>query len=87
MAKNKKDKKEVDLAAEIKKMEQAKRKPALIKQDKVVGFDSWYHQRKSGIPKQHRKEILWADFSARGVEKHSTVKEFDRALKLYGVEL
>ena len=83
----KKVKKEVNLAVEIKKMEDAKRKATPVKQDKKMSFDSWYHQRKSKIPKQHLKEILKADFEARGVKSESTVEEFDRALKLYGVKL
>lgn len=82
-----KDKKEVDLAAAIKKMESAKRKAAPVKKDKVMDFSSWYHQRKHKIPKHHLKEILWADFVARGVKEQSTVEEFDKALELYGVKL
>ena len=80
-------KKEVDLAAEIKQMENAKRKAVPIKQDKTMSYNSWYHQRKSKIPKQHLKEIIWADMIARGVKDISTVEEFDRALELYGIKL
>lgn len=83
----KKVKKEVDLAAEIKKMEDAKRKAAPVLQNKVVSYDSWYHQRKHKIPKQHAKEIIWADFTARGVKESATIEEFDKALELYGVKL
>ena len=83
----KKSRKEASLAAEIKKMEEAKRKVAPIKQDIKMSFNSWYHQRKQSIPKQHLKEILWADFDARGIKEQSTVDEFDRALALYGVKL
>ena len=79
--------KEVDLAAEIKKMEDAKRKAAPVKANKVVNYDSWYHQRKHKIPKQHVKEVIWADFVARGVKGVATIEEFDKALELYGVKL
>lgn len=80
-------KKEVDLAAEIKKMEEAKRKAAPVLKNKVVSYNSWYHQRKHKIPKQHVKEVIWADFVARGVKDLATVEEFDKALELYGVKL
>lgn len=86
MAKRK-SKKEVDLAAEIKAMEDAKRKAAPVKQDKRMSFDSWYHQRKHKIPAQHLKELIWADMAARGVKKEATMEEFDKALGLYGVKL
>ena len=83
----KRTKKEMDLAAEIKKMEDAKRTAAPVKQDKEVTFDSWYHQRKGKIPKHHLKEVIWADMMARGLKDKATMEEFDRALKLYGVKL
>lgn len=76
-----------DLKAEIKKMEAEKRKDVAPKADKMVSFDSWYHQRHHKIPKAHKKEILWADFSARGVKKQATMQDYDKALELYGVKL
>jgi len=82
-----KKQKEVDLAAEIKKMEDAKRKAAPVAKNALVSYDSWYHQRKHKIPKQHRKEIIQADFKARGMKDSGTVQEFDKALELYGVKL
>jgi len=87
MAKKKKEKKDIDLAVEIKKMEDAKRVVVKVKTNVKLSFNSWYHQRKNQIPKQHLKEILWADFNARGVKEQSTVEEFDKALKLYGIKL
>ena len=86
MAKKKK-KEEAKLAAEIKAMEDTKRKVVPIKQDKTISYNSWYHQRKTSIPKQHLKEVIWADMSARGIKTESTVEEFDKALELYGVTL
>jgi len=86
MSKKKKSKK-IDLKAKIKEMEDKKREIAPVKPDEKVSFDSWYHQRKSKIPKQHRKEILLADFSSRGVGSEATAEEYDKALKLYGIEL
>lgn len=84
---SKKDKEVLDLTAEIKKMEDAKRVIAPPKRDNQVSFNSWYHQRKASIPKQHMKEIIWADFVARGIKSMSTMEEFDKALGLYGIKL
>lgn len=78
-----------DLKAEIKAMEAKKREDTTPKAsvEKKVSFDSWYHQRKPLIPKCHIKEILWADFVARGMKLQQTMGEYDRALELYGVKL
>lgn len=86
MAKKKSDK---NLRDEIKKMEAEKREASapVIAADKKVSFDSWYHQRHHKIAKCHKKEIIWADFSARGVKREATLEEFDKALELYGVKL
>lgn len=86
MTKKKKSKQSA-LKAKIKEMESKKREITPIKIDKKVSFDSWYHQRKSKIPKHHMKEILIADFSSRGLGTEATMEEYDKALKLYGVEL
>lgn len=87
MAEKKKKQKEANLAVEIKAMEDAKRKVTPAKQVATMSYDSWYHQRKSEIPKQHLKEVIWADMSARGIKNMSTMEEFDKALGLYGVKL
>lgn len=83
----KKNKKELDLKAKIKEMESKKRDVVVAKPDKKVSFDSWYHQRKNKIPKQHMKEILIADFTSRGLGAEATMEEYDKALKLYGIKL
>ena len=77
-----------DLRAKIKQMESLKREAgAVVEADKVLSFDSWYHQRKKKIPRQHLKEILHADFKSRGLADTATMEEFDKALKLYGIKL
>jgi hypothetical protein len=83
----KKSSSKADLKAQIKEMESKKRVAAPEKKDKKVSFDSWYHQRKQKIAKCHMKEIIWADFKARGMKDKQTMEEFDKALKLYGVKL
>lgn len=80
---------EQDLNEQIKKMENKKRKeqaPVVIP-DVVISFDSWFHQRKEKIARCHHKEILMADFKARGLKEEATIKEFDKALELYGIKL
>lgn len=82
-----KKKSKADIKAEIKKMEDAKRVEIPVVADKVVSFDSWFHQRSAKIPKQHLKEIIKADFTSRGLGKEASMEEYDNALKLYGVKL
>ena len=85
--KKSKAKSKAEIKAEIKKMEDAKRTDIPVAADKRVSFDSWYHQRNNKIPKIHRKEVLMADFESRGLKKEASMEEYDKALKLYGVEL
>lgn len=61
--------------------------PELDPMEQLVEFDGWYAARSGLIPKQHFKEILWADFASRGYGRTSTMKQFDEALRLYGVKL
>lgn len=81
--------KKKDLKAEIKKMEAKKREETEVKipAERVLSFDSWFHQRKDKIAKCHKKEVIWADFIARGLKESQTKAEFDRALELYGIKL
>jgi hypothetical protein len=77
------------LKEQIKEMENKNREmsaPKVAPEEKV-SFDSWYHQRKDKIAKCHHKEIIMADFKARGLGKEATMGEFDKALALYGVKL
>lgn len=86
MAKKKDSK---SLKAKIKEMEAQKREEMTPEApaEKMVSFDSWYHQRKDKIAKCHLKEIIKADFEARGMKKEASMGEFDKALELYGVKL
>lgn len=77
-----------DLMAKIKEMEQKNRAPGKAKDvEPLVHFESWFHQRKQRIPDMHKKEILLADFTARGMGLEATMGEFDKALRLYGVKI
>ena len=78
-----------DLKSKIKEMESLKREENAVatEPDVVMSFDTWYHQKKDKIPKRHMKEIILADFKARGLESEATQEEFDKALRLYGIKL
>lgn len=52
-----------------------------------LDFDAWYALRKLRIPKHHHKEILKADFKARGLGQQESMQDFDAALEKYGVKL
>ena len=52
-----------------------------------VDFDAWYATRAGRIPKQHHKEVIKADFKARGLGQAESLEAFDEALKKYGVKL
>lgn len=53
----------------------------------TVEFDVWFVMREKRIPPQHMREILWADFKARGLSKSETVEAYDAALAAYGIKL
>lgn len=76
-----------DLTSKIKEMEQQKRSTKESVKPTLVHFESWFHQRKPLIHEMHKKEILQADFKARGVELEATMEQFDKALRLYGVKI
>jgi hypothetical protein len=78
-----------NLKEQIKEMENKNREESAPKvmPDEMVSFDSWYHQKKDKIPKCHHKEIIMADFKARGLGKEAAMEEYDKALALYGVKL
>jgi hypothetical protein len=52
-----------------------------------LDFDAWYAMRGHRIPKHHHKEILKADFEARGLNQCESLEDFDSALNQYGVKL
>ena len=52
-----------------------------------VDFDAWHTMRAGRIPKHHHKEIIKADFKARGLGQCESLENFDEALKKYGIKL
>ena len=53
----------------------------------TMEFDAWYAIRGVAIPAHHHREILKADFRARGVSRMATLEDYDKALLAYGVKL
>jgi hypothetical protein len=52
-----------------------------------VDFDAWWAMNEKKIPVQHYKEIIMADFGARGLSLRETPQSYNDALKKYGVKL
>jgi hypothetical protein len=52
-----------------------------------VDFDAWWAMNEKKIPVQHRKEIIIADFRARGLSLKESLQSYNDALKKYGVKL
>ena len=75
MAKKTKQKKE----APVVEVKEQKKEPKSL-----ISFDVWYFSKK--IPKQHTKEIIWADFNARGAEAFETKEKYNEYLALYGIK-
>jgi hypothetical protein len=74
---------------QIKEAEQKKRKVVVevVDKEKKVSFEVWWMKRSPFIPKQHRKEILRADFTGRGLGDKELDIAFDAALEKYGVKI
>jgi hypothetical protein len=53
----------------------------------LVSFDMWWAMVQKNMPEQHRKEVVLADFRARGLRAHEPMSAFNKALALYGVKL
>lgn len=72
----------------IKEMEDAKREqnPQPTPVDEVQSFDHWWIMLNKRMSlRSHMKEIVWADFNARGLKKEETVARYEEGLKLFGL--
>ena len=58
-----------------------------MESSEMLDFDVWFDMRKNSIPKHHHKEIIKADFKARGLKDSGTAESFDEALRKYGIKL
>lgn len=86
---------DLDLEKQIKQMEDASRAEAMTKVVVVpstdpapvekMSFDQWWMVINRKIKmRTHLKEILHADFKARGLSKLETEQKYDDALRLFG---
>jgi hypothetical protein len=56
-------------------------------QEPLIDFDAWFCLRQDSIPSHHHKEIIMADFKARGLSMLETISSYDEALRLYGIKI
>lgn len=80
--------KQKSLKRQIKEMEAAKRDQAkpLVQPESKLSFDEWWIMLNKRMPlKPHLKEIIWADFNARGLKKEELAAKYDEGLKLFGL--
>jgi len=52
-----------------------------------LDFDAWWAMNEKKIPSQHHKEIIKAEFRARGLSLKEPAQSYNEALKKYGVKL
>lgn len=80
--------KDKSLKSKIKEMEAAKRELAqpTVSSVEAVSFDQWWMLLNKRMElRSHMKEIVWADFKARGCKKEELITRYDEALKLFGL--
>jgi hypothetical protein len=75
-------------ALEKQSLETAKQSEPLIQSEPVsLSFEDWWLLRESALNKpQHYKEILKADFGARGLGKKEPLERWDWAGKQFGLK-
>jgi hypothetical protein len=82
------DMKEKNLKRQIKEMENAKREQsqAFLKPEEVLSFDQWWVGicRRATL-RPSLKEIVWADFNSRGLQKEEPASKYEEGLKLFGL--
>jgi hypothetical protein len=90
-----------DLKKQIKEMEDKARADALARAaesipsvleveagPKTISFDQWWITINSKIAlRPYMKEILVADFKARGLSKNETKEKFDETLRIFGINV
>jgi len=52
-----------------------------------IDFDAWWAMNEKKIPPQHLKEIVKADFRARGLSLKESIQAYNEALGKYGLKL
>lgn len=96
MARKKKSERELAIANEIKKMEVANKeeaaklapRPQSQPDAESISFDIWWMGfiRKVKIRPSY-KEVIIADFKARGLTMQEKQEDYDKAIELFGIKL
>ena len=91
------DKEQVESRKIMKAAEKKKRKVAIekapapapkpVEVDKTISFDQWWMllNKKISLP-YYKKEIIAADFKARGLSQSEKAETFDAALRSFGIK-
>lgn len=58
-----------------------------VEQPQKVDFIVWWSLREKKIPEHHYREIIKADFKARGLSDLESMEAFDNGLKMYGLDI
>ena len=58
-----------------------------VAQEPKVPFDAWWARIEPKIAVHHRKEIIVADFKARGLTLSESIKSYDACLEKYGLKV
>lgn len=61
--------------------------PASQPQQPLVSFDAWWAMASKNLPQHHSKEVVLADFKARGLRAQEHMAAYNKALALYGIKL
>jgi len=77
-----------NLKRQIKEMESAKRAQNQPPAEATlsISFDQWWVALSRRMTlKPSLKEIMWADFNARGIKKEELPAKYEEGLKLFGL--
>lgn len=86
-------KRDFELMKQVKRGEKAKRGQQQQEQaaqtveiiDETIDFDMWWVEISKTLKLPfHLKEVVWADFKARGLKSKSLKADFDAAMRLFG---
>lgn len=80
---------EAAMAQEKMREEQLANAPAKKSKDSgdpdKVSYDQWWMMIQKKVKlRPHLKEVIWADFKARGADKMEAEEKYDELLKMFG---
>lgn len=61
--------------------------PVAAPKQPLVSFDVWWAMVQKNMPQHHSKEVVLADFGARGLRLQEPMAAYNKALALYGIKL